>query len=86
MDFTFCLFRIIILVLLLDLVLVLLFCGFVFPSSSVIYYGESGDLWIVMRFASVVSQGCHVTSFFHDNGDIISTRDQDLGGQIFTQL
>jgi hypothetical protein len=61
------------LVLLLDLVLVLLFCVFVFPSSFVIYYGESGDFWIVMRFASVVSQGCHVTSFFHDKGDIIST-------------
>jgi hypothetical protein len=39
-----------------------------------------------MRFASVVSQGCHVTSYFHDNSDIISTRDQDLGGQILTRL
>ncbi len=70
MDFTFCLFRIIMPVLLLDLVLVLLFCVFVFPSCLVIYYGESGDFWIVMRFAFVASEGCHVTSFCHDDGDI----------------
>jgi hypothetical protein len=57
-------------VLLLDLVLVLLFCVFVFPSCLVIYYGESGDFWIVMRFAFVASEGCHVTSFCHDDGDI----------------